>query len=503
MAQTFAWFKPAPLWQENGRELLVPASQISFRQPRLLQYETDDFMERFFAQAATAASEADLPLAKNPPLQATETLKLFQPAHGRYYLVCSSLCCVQPGFPDRAIRLKEGERIFFVLRRMLGGQEWAWVSGSTNAGWQSLNGDNTRVLEGEERLPLFAAPGGNGRSLVFGYVPASSGETFAAAPATLPGAGEETGDPRVSELEERFIEPVTWVNELGSDAAAARRLSTYLLLGLWEYLYAILPAVAEAIAAEETITAPTQAAALATWFESQLLGPGLTLSAALADVASARDALNEASDDALPEPFTSDNRYSLRNQWPAGTEDEELDELRTRLEAALAEADEAAGPAALVPTVAVPKLRPDSGETYVLRCVYERPQCVHQKMWISRPTEPFRLAPFFDPDAPVRPVRVTMPDLNMSSLRRFGKGVTFVLPESLQNALEGIDDAVVNLMPTGRSLSELGIGYMCSFSIPIITICAFILLLVLVIVLHLVFWWIPFFKICLPIPRPE
>lgn len=502
MAQTFAWFKPAPLWQANGRELLVPAEQISFRQPRLLQYETDDFMERFFAQAARAPSEADLPLAKNPPLRAAETLKLFQPAHGRYYLVCSSLCCVQPGFPDRAVRMADGEQIFFVLRRQLDGQEWGWVTGDTNPGWQSLNGTNTRVLAGEERLPLFTAPGGNGRSLVFGYVPASSGETFAAAPATLPGGDEEPADPRVSELEERFIEPMAWVNELSSDDDTARRLSAYLLLGLWEYLYEVLPAVAEAIAAEETITAPTEAAALATWFTSQLLGTGLTLLAALADVAAARDALNEASDDALPEPFNSDNRYSLRNQWPGGAANADLVELQARLAAALAEADEAAGPA-LVPAVAVPKLRHDTGETYVLRCVYERPQCVQQKIWISRPTEPFRLAPFFDPDAPVRPVRVTMPDLNMSSLRRFGKGVTFVLPESLQNVLDGIDDAVVNLMPSGRSLSELGIGYMCSFSIPIITICAFILLLVLVIVLHLVFWWIPFFKICLPVPRPE
>jgi hypothetical protein len=44
---------------------------------------------------------------------------------------------------------------------------------------------------------------------------------------------------------------------------------------------------------------------------------------------------------------------------------------------------------------------------------------------------------------------------------------------------------------------------MCTFSIPIITLCAFILLLVLVIVLNIVFWWIPFFKICLPVPQVE
>jgi len=44
------------------------------------------------------------------------------------------------------------------------------------------------------------------------------------------------------------------------------------------------------------------------------------------------------------------------------------------------------------------------------------------------------------------------------------------------------------------------IGLICSFSIPIITICAFILLFVILIALNIVFFWMPFFKICLPVP---
>ena len=40
----------------------------------------------------------------------------------------------------------------------------------------------------------------------------------------------------------------------------------------------------------------------------------------------------------------------------------------------------------------------------------------------------------------------------------------------------------------------------CSLSIPIITLCAFILLFIIVQLLNIVFWWIAFFKICLPIP---
>jgi uncharacterized membrane protein (DUF373 family) len=46
----------------------------------------------------------------------------------------------------------------------------------------------------------------------------------------------------------------------------------------------------------------------------------------------------------------------------------------------------------------------------------------------------------------------------------------------------------------------VNIGMICSLSIPIITICALILLLVIVLALNVVFWWLPFFKICFPLP---
>ena len=40
----------------------------------------------------------------------------------------------------------------------------------------------------------------------------------------------------------------------------------------------------------------------------------------------------------------------------------------------------------------------------------------------------------------------------------------------------------------------------CSFSIPIITICAMIVLFIFVILLNIVFFWMPFLKICFPLP---
>ena len=45
------------------------------------------------------------------------------------------------------------------------------------------------------------------------------------------------------------------------------------------------------------------------------------------------------------------------------------------------------------------------------------------------------------------------------------------------------------------------LGWICSFSIPIITLCAFIVLNIFLTLLHLVFGWLFFIKICLPFPK--
>jgi hypothetical protein len=197
--------------------------------------------------------------------------------------------------------------------------------------------------------------------------------------------------------------------------------------------------------------------------------------------------------------------YSLFSQWPDPSPQgvpAELETLRDLIEASLPPGEEEDGK----PELEMPKLRSDSDERYVVRCVYEQPPACEggkPQRWISGPSREFRLASFYDPDAPVRPMKIAMPDVKMSSLRRYGKGVTMVLPESLEKAVDDIKGELEHLLPDGRKLAELGIGYMCTFSLPIITLCAFILLLVMVIVLHLVFWWIPYFIICLPIPRPS
>ena len=43
-------------------------------------------------------------------------------------------------------------------------------------------------------------------------------------------------------------------------------------------------------------------------------------------------------------------------------------------------------------------------------------------------------------------------------------------------------------------------GMMCSLSIPIITLCALILLIIMVSLLDMIFHWMPFFITCFPLP---
>jgi hypothetical protein len=41
----------------------------------------------------------------------------------------------------------------------------------------------------------------------------------------------------------------------------------------------------------------------------------------------------------------------------------------------------------------------------------------------------------------------------------------------------------------------------CSLSIPIITICALLLLMIIVNLLDIIFRWVPFFLFCFPLPK--
>lgn len=180
---------------------------------------------------------------------------------------------------------------------------------------------------------------------------------------------------------------------------------------------------------------------------------------------------------------------------------------------------EAAGPQPEIPTAAQPPADPLNG-VFRIRCVYERPACgpLHDDV-VSEPTEPFDLAGFFDPDAPARPIRIGLPlDTTPAGLRKFDKNTAFVMSDILCGQIKRLKgltfgDLVRSVLPwplhKGISVPDTGpctsgggisIGTVCSLSIPIITICALILLMIIVALLDFIFRWLPYFIICFPIP---
>lgn len=138
---------------------------------------------------------------------------------------------------------------------------------------------------------------------------------------------------------------------------------------------------------------------------------------------------------------------------------------------------------------------------FVARCVHERPDCARfEPPVISRPSRPFRLASFFDPGAPVRPVTIPLP-MNTTSggLRGLGKGVSFLVSNQLRRQMgqlevDDLDDLGSGVDPGPNVTGEIWI-----LSIQIITLCAFILLMVIVNVLNFFFQWLPFFRIRIPL----
>jgi hypothetical protein len=161
----------------------------------------------------------------------------------------------------------------------------------------------------------------------------------------------------------------------------------------------------------------------------------------------------------------------------------------------------------------------DSG-WFVIRFVYTNRDCgpLHPPE-VSAATQRFQLAAFFDPDAPARPIRIPLPvDTSAGGLRKFNRNTAFVMSDLLCGQVQrakglGLVDLVRSVLPWPlhkdldlgaggpcRNSGGLNIGMICSLSIPIITICALILLMIIVSLLDFIFRWLPFFIMCFPIP---
>lgn len=583
MTETIRWVGPAVLWSAPGEV---------FDRPRLVQSSSDNFLPEFLDQIAgklPGRSPADL----TQPERTDNRVKLFQPLHGRFYLVTGSLVCNRIGLPDRTVTRQAGQQTTFVLRRLHGaaGQEQGWVNEGASRGWHDARPD--ALVDGEEQHPLHDTPAcvpdpfpsvrkrpngrengaGVSRALVglgaatttsgarlvfpvgalpkpapcqeravfYGYVPVDGREKYLVPvadpvaalqsfPPPLAGSGLVADpDPRLSELEARvlrtwrglYVDPLlhTPLADAEANLSAEQRhdVSLFLLLDLAEYLRTTLPDVYQAARTPTgTVTGTAKTALLALLRDVTVLdaaGASVTLATAVVELEPFIPLLRGQPPTGGPEaapPRQYDARAATRSN-PAGGPRLSLgdaaasflypnagvqDRLYSRVGAAVAEG---ATPVTLPPELegvirADPPESAADADRFLIRLVYEHPPCCPV---LSAPTESFTFARALDADAPARKVRLEVPSLK--DLRKFKRGVSIEMPPDVRSLMDRVNKGMLDGGELGPA-TEWQLGMICSFSLQIIFMVAFIVMFIFLIAFNFIFWWLPFLKICFPIP---
>jgi hypothetical protein len=517
-AHVVQWVTASPLWPSALETVAEEDRRTTMRRPALLRFERDSFMddvakllERDPAGLADTVAtpvtyRLPAPGETEPPVPAD--LKLFQAAHGHFYLVAATLVCRMPGLPEHEVNTAAKEKVSFVLRRVEDGQgEWAWVDdpeAKAGKSWKLLDANATGAVDrDEELLPLFPlryTKSDRLRRLFVGLVPTTSGEAFKAAGSLSPlagpgaGAGAPSADPRPDALTAKVTDPL---RALVATVAASNdqiEASSFLLLDFAEFLYDQLGWFAT-----DAWTQPTRAADLTLW--NTLAAPAVAGGAI-----SWRQALTTAWHERLILFGDAEGASSLSlNLRTPGLTPDQLDAHVAAALPPLPAPDPSAPATSLqgdtVPPPPVPKLDARSTSRYVLRCVYQRPECgpLHPDV-VSDRSDPFRIAGFFDLDAPARSIMISMPvDTSLKDLRKLKKNVSFLLSNELRAQMNRVTDLQKALDGDIAAGESVDLGLICSFSLPVITICALIVLMIFINLLNIVFWWMPLLKICFPI----
>ncbi len=172
---------------------------------------------------------------------------------------------------------------------------------------------------------------------------------------------------------------------------------------------------------------------------------------------------------------------------------------------------DAAGRTMYFGTVPVTSLQHDSAgrsrfddvSTYEIRCFVRRhdpwcphtgriPDCHGEVIW-SAPTEPYRVAPPFDPVGSAnRPISIKMPDLRELSAQIAAR------PKGTQSPVRFIQPQ--HLMPDANGGGTMSGNAICFFSIPLITIVALFVLNLFLPVVVFIFqlWFLLLFRFCIP-----
>jgi hypothetical protein len=502
------------------------------RNPVIFRFDTDDFMTEALALvnaggAGLAGKIAYAETWKGPIIDSPtqNPIKLYLPAHKRFYLVAASLVRKEIGYPDHSLDVKRHETARFVFRKVApvaagkavsindpaSFNEFAWSP--EKAAWSFV--DNAYNVDAdEETFPLHAyATGGQCQRTVFmGYVPLAAREGAVTPldekPPIVPGTDN---DPRRILWRVQVVQSlIDLYNQAGADANNTDDPP------LREALFFLLADIA-AFFKKYNVDQNSLSLALNTFFHK-----GGTWLNALSSITPDYDENNEISTtwydkiingtidilkSCVAGMTSSDIQAAIDPFMDRDSNGKILQaqNLSIYKKLKLPELNQAQPSSQPQPSMAT------LGSLYILRCVYDHPLCRDPLLpgkplhppFVSEPTEPFKIAYFFDADAPQRPVKILMPiDTSIAGLKKLPQNVKVLISQQLANQMERIKGVKIKDLEEGNLGAEGGfdVGMICSFSIQIVFIIALVLLFMFAIILNLVFWWMPFFKICLPIP---
>nr|WP_299911275.1 hypothetical protein [Sphingomonas bacterium] len=485
----------------------------------------DNFVEALFDQLS-ADDWATTLAAMHGVRRGTDTvLELGLPTHRKAQIALFEVFCRQPGSP-RLDPKKIADK-GMVIRRVHAGNRWdGWMKGPRAiGGWallpdadadpgirgneafhaanraarQQIAARKPKVQFHEEVLPLHIVPPEicalRGRTILFGVIPVVSDERSSAAPPALNYAtlAPSSRNPIVGHLSEYLKErPLTPMPRAGDP-----------LRRKWNALDPIAPK-------PDGTQPPADAGRIQAFgkFLQQLIleldafggGPsGNALLAVLRDITlRVRDA-NKVARNIDAATFAQQAATILIERQPNTGDLIRMPDEWPKIDAALGARLTKAALDCLSARHATLSRSPGKFEVasdqFAVRGfirVAGHEGCAEKLLW-SGPSERFRVLPWWDGDGPG--IKIALPDL--SQLKRVKPNVAFEMPPALANLLGG---DMKKLADGEGSTDGLQIGFLCSFSIPIITLCAFIVLNIFLGLFDLIFRWMLWIKICLPIP---
>lgn len=133
---------------------------------------------------------------------------------------------------------------------------------------------------------------------------------------------------------------------------------------------------------------------------------------------------------------------------------------------------------------------------FVVPFVRYRSECGKELIEWGNPSQTFRVASPLDAEA-ARPVAIQLPEFQ-DLKRGFARGVTFLTPKSMAEALQNVVPDMDFKKSNKKNRFNACLGFSISFSIPVITICAMLLLMIVLNLLNLIFFWLPWVMLQLP-----